>query len=51
MTETLIPIEISENKIYIIREQKVILDKNLAWLYDTETKVLNQAVKRYNKTR
>lgn len=40
------PIEIIENKIYIIRRQKVMLDKDLAWLYEVETRVLNQAVKR-----
>jgi len=40
------PIEIIENKIYIIRGQKVMLDKDLAWLYEVETKKLNQAVKR-----
>lgn len=42
----LMPIEIIENKIYIIRGQKVMLDKDLAWLYEVETKRLNQAVKR-----
>ncbi len=42
----LMPIEIIENKIYIIRGQKVMLDKDLAWLYEVETKKLNQAVKR-----
>lgn len=34
------------NKIYIIREQKVMLDFDLAVLYEVETKALNQAVKR-----
>ena len=34
------------NKIYWIREQKVMLDKDLAKLYGVETKALNQAVKR-----
>ena len=33
-------------KIYYIRGQKVMLDSDLAELYDVETKVLNQAVKR-----
>lgn len=32
--------------IYVIRDQKVMLDKDLAELYEVETKVLNQAVKR-----
>lgn len=42
----LIPIEIIENKIFIIRGQKVMLDKDLAWLYEVETRVLNRNVKR-----
>jgi len=42
----LIPIEIIENKILIIRGQKVMLDRDLALLYEVETKVLNQALKR-----
>lgn len=46
MTNELIPVEIIENKIYIIRGYKVMLDSDLATLYDVETKVLNQAVKR-----
>ncbi len=35
-----------EQAILIIRNQKVILDRDLANLYGVETKVLNQAVKR-----
>jgi phage regulator Rha-like protein len=35
-----------ENKIYEIRGQKVMLDFDLAQLYQVETKALNQAVKR-----
>ena len=35
-----------EKLIYVIREQKVMLDSDLAELYEVETKVLNQAVKR-----
>jgi len=42
----LVPIEIIENKILIIRGQKVMIDRDLAQLYEVETKVLNQAVKR-----
>jgi hypothetical protein len=34
------------NRIHIIREQKVMLDRDLAELYGVELKVLNQAVKR-----
>ena len=39
-------LEIIQNKIYEIRGQKVMLDFDLAELYDVQTKVLNQAVKR-----
>ena len=35
--------------IYIIREQKVLLDSDLAYLYGLQTKQLNQAVKRQLK--
>jgi len=35
-----------ESLILTIRGQKVILDADLAYLYDTSTKVLNQAIKR-----
>ena len=35
-----------ESKIYEIRSLKIMLDFDLAELYDVETKVLNQAVKR-----
>lgn len=35
-----------KNLIYVIRGQKVMLDSDLAQLYEVETKVLNQAVKR-----
>ncbi|MDD4178960.1 MAG: ORF6N domain-containing protein [Candidatus Margulisbacteria bacterium] len=46
----LMPIERIENKIYLIRGQKVMLDRDLAEFYGVETSVLNQAVKR-NKER
>ncbi|MBX4200900.1 ORF6N domain-containing protein [Candidatus Parcubacteria bacterium] len=36
-------------KIYIIRNRKVMLDRDLAELYGVKTKVLNQAVKRNMK--
>lgn len=39
-------LEIITNKIYIIRNQKVMLDYDLATLYEIETKVLKQSVKR-----
>lgn len=41
-----IPDEIIMNKIYYIRGHKVMLDKDLAELYEVETKVFNQAIKR-----
>ena len=44
--EQLIPDELVINKIYVIRGIKVMLDKDLAALYEVETKVFNQAVKR-----
>ncbi|MBF0106488.1 MAG: ORF6N domain-containing protein [Deltaproteobacteria bacterium] len=44
--KSLIPIERIENSIYLIRDQKVILDEHLAALYNVETKVFNRAVKR-----
>ncbi len=38
--------EILVNKIYLIRGQKVMIDRDLAELYGVETKNLNKAVKR-----
>jgi hypothetical protein len=35
-----------ENKIFTIRDTQVMVDRDLAELYQVETKVLNQAVKR-----
>ncbi len=47
MTDNLkISEQIITEKIYIIRNQKVMLDRDLALLYGVETRVLNQAVKR-----
>jgi hypothetical protein len=43
---SLIPIEIIEKAIYLIRGEKVMLDRDLANLYGVETKMLNRAVKR-----
>ena len=45
ISENSIP-AIIQNKIYEIRGQKLMLDFDLAELYEVETKVLNQAVKR-----
>ena len=43
---TLVPVERIANKIYVIREKKVMLDRDLAELYGVETKALKQAVRR-----
>ena len=42
----MIPDELLMNKIYFIRNQKVMLDKDLAELYAVETKHLKRQVKR-----
>ena len=42
----MIPVERIANKIYLIRNTKVMLDRDLAELYGVETKVLKQAVRR-----
>lgn len=39
-------LQVIQNKIYEIRDQKVMLDFDLAELYNVETRVFNQAVKR-----
>ena len=46
MKNTIIPSEIIESRIFLIREKKVMFDRDLARLYGVETKVLNQAVRR-----
>ena len=43
-------LQLIQSKIYEIRGQKVMLDRDLAELYGVETRTLNQAVKR-NKER
>lgn len=40
------PVERIEKAIFLIRGQKVMLDRDLAELYGVETRVLNQAVRR-----
>ena len=42
----ILPDETIINKIYIIRDKKVMLDRDLAELYGVDTRVLNQTVKR-----
>jgi hypothetical protein len=43
---TSVPVVRITNKIYFIRNKKVLLDRDLAELYCVETRVLNQAVSR-----
>ena len=42
----LIPVETIANKILFLRNEKVLLDRDIAELYGVSTKALNQAVKR-----
>ena len=44
--QSLLSEENISNKIYFIRGQKVMLDRDLALIYGVETRILNQAVKR-----
>jgi len=44
-----VPLERIERAILLIRGQKVMLDADLAALYDVETKTLNRAVRRHPK--
>jgi len=46
MNET-IQIDDVKSKIYTIRGKQVMLDSDLANLYQVETKVFNQAIKKY----
>jgi hypothetical protein len=48
MTE-LVPIETIVSKILVLRGEKVLLDRDLAELYEVETRVLNQAVRRNHR--
>jgi hypothetical protein len=50
MKSSIIPSEIIENRIFLIRGKKVMFDTDLARLYGVETKELNQTVRR-NKGR
>lgn len=43
---TLVPVEVIEKHILVLRSQKVMLDRDLAQLYDVDTRTLNQAVRR-----
>ena len=46
MSKEIIPFERIARSIYLLRGQRVLLDRDLAALYDVETRALNQAVKR-----
>ncbi|MFH1709807.1 MAG: ORF6N domain-containing protein [bacterium] len=46
MSEELAPQEAIETRIFLIRGQKVMLDRDLAELYGVETKYLNRQVRR-----
>lgn len=47
--ETIVPVEVIERKIYLIRGEKVMLDSDLAELYGVPTKRLNEQVRRNPK--
>jgi len=44
--QSMIPMDRIQRSIYLVRGQKVMLDRDLAELYGVETRVLNQAVRR-----
>ncbi|MGN0280329.1 MAG: ORF6N domain-containing protein [Lachnospiraceae bacterium] len=44
--DVMVPIETIQNLVYIVRGKQVMLDSDLALLYQVETKRLNEAVKR-----
>lgn len=46
ITEVSLSPEIIREKIYIIRGKKIMIDRDLAYLYQVPTMVLNQAVRR-----
>ena len=46
VSEGLVPEEVIEQRIFLIRDQKVMIDRDLAELYGVETKYLNRQVKR-----
>ena len=46
MIADVLPQETIASKIFLLRDKKVMLDRDLAILYEVETRVLNQAVRR-----
>lgn len=47
MIVAVVPPESIETKIVLLRGQKIMLDRGIAALYGVETRVMNQAFKRY----
>lgn len=47
--QSIIPVEVIEKRIFLIRGQKVMLDSDLAKLYEVPTHRLNEQVKRNSK--
>lgn len=43
---TLMPVEVIESRIFVLRGHRVMLDRDLAELFGVETRVVNQAAKR-----
>ncbi len=50
MVDDIIPLENIESRIFLIRRHKVMLDRDLAELYEVETKHLNRQVDLYPKS-
>lgn len=46
MTTEVVSVNFVERKIFLVRGQRVMLDRDLAMLYGVETRVLNQSVRR-----
>jgi hypothetical protein len=44
--DSIVPVELIERKIYLIRGHKVMIDRDLADLYEVPTSRLNERVKR-----
>ncbi len=47
--KVIVPVGKIEQRIFLVRGEKVIIDADLAEFYGVQTKVLNQAVKRNNR--
>ena len=46
LVRAVLPAQVIETKIHMLRGQRVMLDRDLAELYGVETRLINQAVKR-----